>query len=415
MAEAALYFNIDEPTFPYESLAPALSWVPAFVDLHTSKRGRNVYHARRYDTLLNVILVFSRSRTSALFANGDLGLCEEFVRRLNSTLKTMPVECGALHHQIELVQRSNTTVFVTCRYSKRFIWKRRLTHREVGLNLDFAAAGHIGPPSARTSARIVEVSGPAHVEVGYESVYLDYISDFDNIRNFVERKVSLFNSTMRRLDFPYHFELFWRDQNTSTMIAEVMESASPPSRTWWEESYFFIRELPYDMAFCSKDSRYTEYWPVLRAAYHFIITLHPSLDFPIPAEYSCNLERIFNEIRTTIQPTSSNNTPPEILAERVVEAFKKLAINNDVLRRNGQPEVYALRKSDLSCCVRFTLEILKRYTLERYKLRIPLCYRGIDRWPISRGDQMWNSYVPGGKSLWSCFRGVFFHRKGWVK
>ena len=51
----------------------------------------------------------------------------------------MPKEIGARQHEIEIVEHGHSDVWITCRHSPRFIWKRCLNHHEAGLNLDFAA------------------------------------------------------------------------------------------------------------------------------------------------------------------------------------------------------------------------------------------------------------------------------------
>jgi len=290
MAELELYGNANEPPFPYEAIANSLSWVPKYIDQLTPRRGRNLYHARLYDILINVLLVFARARTSALFANREIPIARSFVRRLNSLLASFP---NASHHSLEIIERSHTTFFIVCKNSPRFIWKYPLSHREVGLNLDFVAAGHFGVETKAISARIFEVTGGNHISIFNEAVYLEYC-DMPKVRDFCERQTALFNLTMVRLKLPYQFSLhWWNSKDTSEEVARVMASDQPPSTDWWEANYLFIKELPYDAAFCEKDSPFQEYWRALRLLYEFVLSLHPSLDFIRPVEYSQELEDLF--------------------------------------------------------------------------------------------------------------------------
>ena len=92
-------------------------------------------------TLINTVLVFARCRTSALqlFTNVDRPMYQPFVVRLNNVLHSLPSKSNATYHELEIVERNNSAIFVTTRRSPRFIWKQKLTHQEVGLNLDYAA------------------------------------------------------------------------------------------------------------------------------------------------------------------------------------------------------------------------------------------------------------------------------------
>jgi hypothetical protein len=179
MAEPALYSNFGEPPFPFEVVGDALSWVPGYIKCHCPKRARNMYQARLFGALLNIMLVFTRARTSAFFGTADMSLCQEFANRLNLILRSLPKEMGPRRHEIELVERGHSDVWITCRHSPRFIWKRRLNHHEAGLNLDFAAPGHIRPSRSfpAVTSRIIEVSGPLHADIVAEIIRLGYVDD----------------------------------------------------------------------------------------------------------------------------------------------------------------------------------------------------------------------------------------------
>ena len=214
MAEAFLYGNNEEPEFPYEHVAGELKWVPQYIQERTTKRGHDYSHSHLYSVLINALLVFSRARTSALFCNLHYAACSDFVRRLNVILEGLPRVLRPLSHRTELVKRNQDSYFITCTKSPRFIWKRSLMHREVGLNLDYAAAGHIGlaASSGRTAGMsICETSGTASVQVMGEMVHWEHINDTTSLKEFINRKVELFNTTMIKLQLPYRFDYYWND------------------------------------------------------------------------------------------------------------------------------------------------------------------------------------------------------------
>ena len=89
--------------------------------------------------LLNTVLVFARARTSTFQNMSCWAQVAKLCHRLNATADKV----GASHHKIELVRRGPTCFFVVCSNSPRFIWNVFLSHRDMGKNLDYFAAGHI--------------------------------------------------------------------------------------------------------------------------------------------------------------------------------------------------------------------------------------------------------------------------------
>ena len=127
------------PGFPHESLASELAWVPAFIDSMTPNRARDISHKMAYDFLLNIVLVFSRARASALvalypFQPPAYKVIIPFVKGLNSNGKCL---------RLEIFRYDRRLWFITTKCNPRFIRQRRLTHREIGINLDCFAPGHL--------------------------------------------------------------------------------------------------------------------------------------------------------------------------------------------------------------------------------------------------------------------------------
>src|SRR5271154_821889 len=156
MAEQALYGYKDDPVFPYEYVAKHISWVPQFIDNLTPFRGHEVYQSCAYHSLLNILLVFCRARTSTIINHhsydpSSLKTHQRFIARLNGVLDNVPDGNGRVH-RLEIFRYTRAIWFVTTKNNPRFIWKRRLTHREIGLNLDYYGAGHLdfGDSEVRT-------------------------------------------------------------------------------------------------------------------------------------------------------------------------------------------------------------------------------------------------------------------------
>jgi hypothetical protein len=158
---------------------------------------------------------------------------KEFANRLNLILRSLPKEIGARRHEIELVERGHSNVWITCRHRSRFIWKRRLiNHHEAGLNLDLAAPGHILRSCPAVISHIIEIS-PLHADIVTEIIRLDYVDDRVMRKDFNQRKTALFNSTMIRLNLTYRFDHFLSSSDTEQHVDETMKSETPPSSEWW--------------------------------------------------------------------------------------------------------------------------------------------------------------------------------------
>jgi len=138
MAEQALYGNNDEAPFPFEQICGRLSWLPVYLNDHTS------YPSYDLAPLLNTVLVFGRARTSTLQDRRQWNEVHSLTKRLNSALESI----GALHHTIELVLRGRHNFFVTCSHSPRFNWKlapSALNFRLIGLvHLVEIRPNHVG-------------------------------------------------------------------------------------------------------------------------------------------------------------------------------------------------------------------------------------------------------------------------------
>jgi hypothetical protein len=145
MAEHALYLNTSEPHFPFDKIRPKLTWLPDYLSAHITR-----YNS---DCFLNVILVFSRARTSALLTLNYWNEVQTLTARLNAAAESV----NASHHKLELF-RCGGMFFITCRRSPRFQWTLPMSYYDVGRNLDYFAPGHMSwdPFEPKCAVRFIE-------------------------------------------------------------------------------------------------------------------------------------------------------------------------------------------------------------------------------------------------------------------
>jgi hypothetical protein len=245
MAEAALYHYTDDPEFPFEQVRDLVSWIPQFFHRVIPNCSKDLSEAEVRRNLLNILLVFTRSRASTLiFLNTSrppmYKILKSFVNQLNSVLNLVPNGKGK-PHLLEIVRYNARVWFVTSRYSLRFIRKQKLNHREIGLNLDLYAVGHVAWPSQipegvpRGTSSFVELTGSAHWGIIAESVFPDYL-DKSAFQDFNERKENLFNSSMNGLGLPYRFKWLWDPEYIEQQVKETMENCQPPPQIWWTKT-----------------------------------------------------------------------------------------------------------------------------------------------------------------------------------
>lgn len=149
----------------------------------TPHRGRDFYQHLIYIMIIDFLSVFSRARTSALFDFYPFNpLAHEvalgLITRLNAVLDLVSDGWGKTHHLEMLLRYMNSGWFITTRRSPQFVWRHRLTHRQMGLNLGFFAAGHFSddaPDSTRSGSSFVELSRSAHFDIVAENIFLEYV------------------------------------------------------------------------------------------------------------------------------------------------------------------------------------------------------------------------------------------------
>ena len=228
------------------------------------------------EPLLNTVLVFARARTSTLQNVTSWKKVSRLAKKLNKAAKAV----GAVHHRIELLRRGPKTYFVTCGRSPRFSWSLSLTHRDVGVNLDYFAPGHMrtNPPSPQCLVYFVEKT--TFEEITGERVLIEYLKDDAIKTDFTRhnsRRETLFNFTMEKLALDYRFKclVLWPD--TLQSVPSVMALPDPPSAQWWDDHCFFVNFcipgilLRTKFAFCGWKTNYALYWPWIQETFEFMM------------------------------------------------------------------------------------------------------------------------------------------------
>ena len=401
MAERALYQNYDEPDFPIEKIAPSLNWLSAYIDEVLIQYADSKDRHEIFTTLIDTVLVFARARTSALHNVKSYKVCASLVPRLNRVLQSV----GATHHTLELVRRGSNIYFITCSRSPRFIWKTRLTHREIGRNLDFFAAGHYRGPPFPPRGFISYIERNSLDSLTAEVVYLEYVDD-DNWKKLVafhSAKESLFNAVMASLNLSFRFKWVFDCPEKRAEVAKLMQSPSPPSSEWWENYCVWVTGFGNENVvpdsgrrFCNYCSRFNEFWPLIRRAHEFIIK-YRTVEFWYACqgtEYWENGSKLLGEIKEELSP-APNDQAPDVIINAFSKRLEQLATSVESLIRAAPAD--NSNHSDVSVANSTNRLKLPRllqwrtvkkgafmYIFERYKLQPRLVFKSIDA--PSEGD-----------------------------
>src|SRR6202035_487830 len=93
--------------------------------------------------------------------------------------------------------------------------------------------------------------------------------NMDSLLKFLKARTALFNSSMTQLSLPYRFESIINIDEKKEEVCRAVSQSTHPSPEWWKEHYLAFRDTPYDMSFCSANSRFAHYWEVLCIVYEF--------------------------------------------------------------------------------------------------------------------------------------------------
>jgi hypothetical protein len=274
MAELALYGNSKEPIFPFAQVKGKLDWVQEML----AKCEDDWDEWEKFPDRLNIILVFSRARTSTLVDRDFLSEYKELVRRLNKVLKSV----GAEHHTLTIVRRGNggskAPAFITCKQSPRFIWRSRPSTLDVGRNLDYIAAGHCVRDRTEETGKLTFIETETGAIFICEIVLLKYLNApgaSAKFTQFNDARASVMNDAFTQLGFPYRavWELDTPDKQDAVM--RVMTQLTPPDEDWWRQNIRWVNQIHgtkesysiYPVSSFSVDCNYCQMWPIISTTY----------------------------------------------------------------------------------------------------------------------------------------------------
>ena len=393
MAEAALYSNFTEPSFPFDHVVPNLKWLQGYLatfDLESNLAGQT--HSPLL-ALLDVLLVFTRARTSAMFHMEDFQACRSFLSLLNAQLEETGPD--AIQHRLELVRRGPALFFITCKRSPRFNWNIHLTHIDVGRNLDYFAAGHIFDPPhpPRAIHQFIERSSMKRISTEY--MLLDALADEsvkEEMYRFNKAKENLYNHVMQRLELPYRFKWVLITPNQAESARVVMSHDTPPAQEWWEENCVFasgagLPVVPPTLELFNFATRFDKYWPLIQYIYNFLPKYYR---IPCQPEYWGVERTMFNEIRRALnQSTMSEKSVIDdfqVRLETLLQSRTQRAQLGHSESGSHSSNQSILNKwlNRIGYILRLTWEEIKLRWFERLKLRQPLVYEGVFNSPGSK-------------------------------
>ena len=414
MAERALYNNLSEPEFPFTEVKTHLEWLPSYCDSVIHGPDGNI-EPHIFDVVINTVLVCVRARTSTVLcpyvcpvSSGRqtcIRVMSTLVERFNHILRHI----NAQQHYAELYLPYKANYFVVCKRNPRFNWLFE-SQVDIGRNLDFFAAGHIvgHPFPPRGCIRIYERETLLCVYA--EIVLLDSLSEniWNKLKDFNNRKESLYNETMTSLGLPYRFKWVFANMERRPVefISKVVSGDTPPSEKWWDDNCLFVAGLAHDdtfngQSFCTFTSRYREFWPLIQRAYTFC-TKYRNLKFDLMQKEDStaeafwnNVSKIFGEIKDAMSPSTildharradlmSDFT--ERLAQLANEGDRLALLYNDKIeyrtrvlieRESQRSESWSMWLDRKLRNVWWVKERIRLNSFERYKLTPRLVYEGV--------------------------------------
>jgi hypothetical protein len=376
MAEEKLYGNLDEPHFPYERVVNRLSWLPSFLGEAEQT------HRQHFNTLLNTVLVFGRVRTAAMGHIACLNPCRKLVSALNSVLDDAGEE--GKYHRMEIVRRGPQQFFVTCTNSPRFIWKPRLTHVQVGRNLDYFAAGHMFSPPFPPRAEVSLVERLSLRVVSTEWVSLESLDDNvfrGRLKQFNDDKQELVNQIMKQFGLPYRFKWALNCPDHRRNVAAVMSLPTPPSETWWDDNCLIVnrsgetgRNVNY--VFCNFHTNYREFWTLLQCLYSFSKKYdniqYRNIASQCGFDYWETMKNVFVDAREASE-TSMGSEERDLVVEKIKSRLKELEYVADAYVPPPDDDWHGVLKPDpipLHPVVRFKFYICRRTRFFIFRLRV---------------------------------------------
>jgi len=333
-----------------------------------------------------------------MIVSNVLRVCSDFVSQINSTLNSLPSSSGATHHRLEIVQRTKAAFFVVCSKSPRFIWSRSLTQQDVGRNLDFCGPGHFTrakwDPLREALLQVYEVHDSATFQITNECVFVDESADTSTIDTIFQKRTDLWNSTMKQLELPYRFDGVWyRGNFNRSEIRSIMEAETPPSADWWAQNYPRICFSPFSSTYFSASTQFDTHWLLLRSVYE--ITSSYEGKYARAMQCSEDTEKIFRSLHHLFVSTAIQSDTLDSL--EMFNDFSNLNVQKRIVSQVESIELFrpdpddpfpdgygtCIESSGLKRLLQTFVELIRMYTVERWKLNQPLMYNydfGVEGW-----------------------------------
>jgi hypothetical protein len=392
MAERVLYDHLLDKEFQVSQLVDRLPWLPEVLAAsEPSIPSASDPMTSNFRALLDTALVFGGARTAALHPVSCLKSAHDLVRRLNSILDT-----SKNNLRLEIVYRGPSQFFITRACSPRFDWSVRLTHTQVGRNLDYFAAGHMFRPPFPDRGALFFIETNTTTVISVEAVLLESLSGFEfynQLASFSDRKEQLMNETMQELDLKYRFKWFLNTPEERQVVKTFMEaSVLPPNDEWWEK-YFYLLNWPTEpdarphLFFCRHETHFRQHWPLLQFLYFFnskyvrheFFDINTHCDF----DYWATIRTVFAEVEFTLTKESDLQESAKY-CEEIKSRLQPLAAAADsfVSTRTGPvmfpqpPKMHWALKlrygiSQLFYHASMKVEELKIWLFQRWKHRKP--------------------------------------------
>ena len=321
MAELNLYGNKKEPTFPFDLVKDRLEWLKQLL----SRAEENWDEWERFPDRLNIVLVFSRTRTSTIVEPQFLSEHTELINRLNSILRSV----GAEHHTMAINLRGtgiSRPAFITCKRSPRFNWRVRLSTLDVGKNLDYFAAGHCcgDRTEGRGTVRVIETQTSACFIS--EVVLLKYLHNpesWERFSQFNDAKIRTMNDAFTQLGLPYRCVWEFDRPSTRESFRNVMNQSNPPDEAWWRKNIRWVNQIHplsinhylYPVSNFSPDCDYRRRWPIITKLYVLSETYKRIPDSSNSNGIVHSLWSIFAEVDLLVNGTEFSGDPHEYAVE----------------------------------------------------------------------------------------------------
>lgn len=316
MIEQDLYGILLDQNFKLSQLVDRLPWLPEILAASEPNPSTNP-DTSSFRTLLDTVLVFGGARTSALHPVAYIDVCRNLVNRLNLVLDASREEFR--FYGLEIVYRGPAQFFITRTYSPRFDWGLRLTHLQVGRNLDYFAAGHVFNPPWPDRGGLSFIECNTMTVISVEIFLLESLRNlefYDQLVSFSDRKEKLMNTTMQELGLNYRFKWVLNAPEQRELVKTVMQQPIPPSEEWWEKYCYLINtpgtpETHLNIPFCRYKTHFREHWPLLQFLYLFNSKYVRLEYYDINAychfDYWATIKKIFAEVEWVLTNESILN------------------------------------------------------------------------------------------------------------